>query len=404
MEVGDAEDRLSRIEAVTDPALALLGPVELVRTLLERAREVLVVDTATMLVLDSSTEQLVVTAALGIEEEVRQGIRIPVGEGFAGRVAQSRRPLVVDHVDETTVMNSLLWERGLRVLLGVPMVAMGRLVGVLHVGAVTQRSFTEDEIHLLSMVADRLALAASAQRSSAERSATAALQRSLLPVRLPTSPHLEFAARYVPGADVHVGGDWYDVFPLADGRWGVVIGDVVGHGLPAAVIMGRLRSALRAYALMEVDDPALVLDQLNRKAVHFEHGTMATVLYAIINPTHESLTMAVAGHPPPAMAVPGDEARLVEVDPSPPIGLPYQKRPHNVTVPLPLGSVMCFYTDGLVERRGQPIDLGLDQLCAAMTADRANVVCSRIMRALTDNLDEPEDDTAVLVMRRTTEP
>ncbi|MFD1050854.1 SpoIIE family protein phosphatase, partial [Kibdelosporangium lantanae] len=75
-----------------------------------------------------------------------------------------------------------------------------------------------------------------------------------------------------------------------------------------------------------------------------------------------------------------------------------------VTVPLSLGSVMCFYTDGLVERRGQPIDLGLDQLCAAMTADRANVVCSRIMRALTDNLDEPEDDTAVLVMRRTTEP
>ena len=404
MEVGDAEDRLSRIEAVTDPALAQLGPDELVRALLQRAREVLAVDTATVLVLDSSTEQLVVTEALGIEEEVRQGVRIPFGDGFAGRVAQSGSPLVVDHVDETTVMNSLLWERGLRVLLGVPMMAMGRLVGVLHVGAVTQRSFTADEIHLLSMVADRLALVVSAQRSSAERAATSALQRSLLPVRLPTSPHLEFAARYVPGADVHVGGDWYDVFPLDGGRWGVVIGDVVGHGLPAAVIMGRLRSALRAYALIEIDDPALVLDQLNRKAVHFEHGTMATVLYAIINPDHGSLTMAVAGHPPPAMVVPGEQPRLVEVDPSPPIGLPYQKRPHNVTVPLPLGSVMCFYTDGLVERRGQPIDVGLEQLCAAMTADRANVVCSRIMRALTDNLDEPEDDTAVLVMRRTVEP
>src|SRR5207244_984161 len=161
-DVGDVEDRLRGIEAVTDPALAQLGPVQLVRTLLERAREVLAVDTATMLMLDSSTDQLVVTEALGIEEEVRQGIRIPVGEGFAGWVAQSRRPLVVDHVDETTVMNSLLRERGLRVLLGVPMIAMGRLVGVLHVGAVTQRSFTEDEIHLLGMVADRLALAASA--------------------------------------------------------------------------------------------------------------------------------------------------------------------------------------------------------------------------------------------------
>jgi sigma-B regulation protein RsbU (phosphoserine phosphatase) len=400
VEVGDAEDRLRRIEAVTDPALAQLGPVQLVRTLLQRARTVLDVDTATVLLLDSSSGQLVVTEALGIEEEVRQGIRIPVGEGFAGRVAQSRSPLVVDHVDETTVMNSLLWERGLRVLLGVPMMAMGRLVGVLHVGALTQRSFTDDEVHLLSIVADRVALAASAERSSAEREATAALQRSLLPVRLPTSPDLEFAARYVPGADVHVGGDWYDVFPLAENRWGVVIGDVVGHGLPAAVIMGRLRSALRAYALIEVDDPALVLDRLNRKAVHFEHGTMATVLYAIIEPAHESLTMAVAGHPPPAIAVPGGRPRLVDVDPSPPIGLPYQKRPHNVTIPLPLGSVMCFYTDGLVERRGQPIDVGLDQLCAAMTTGGANAVCSRIMRALTDNLDAPEDDTAVLVMRR----
>lgn len=391
---------MRRIEAVTDPALSQLDVDELVRELLARLRGVLRVDTATVLLLDHSAGQLAVIEAVGIEEEVRQGVRVPVGEGFAGRVAQSMAPLMVDQVDNTTVVNSLLWQKGLQVLLGVPMIAMGRLVGVLHVGALTRRSFTDDDVHLLRMVADQVALAVDAQTTSAERAAVSALQRGLLPSRLPRSSDLEFAARYVAGAGQQVGGDWYDVFPLPGDRLGIVIGDVVGHGLPSAIIMGRLRSALRAYALLKVDDPALVLDRLNRKAAHFERGVMATVLYAVVDPAHESMTIAVAGHLPPVLAVPGEPAKLVEVHPDPPIGTDYSRRNRALTVPLPKSSLMCFYTDGLVERRGRSIDEGLTRLCEAITLDRADMVCQHIMHALFADDESADDDTAVLVMRR----
>ncbi|HEY0807396.1 MAG TPA: GAF domain-containing protein, partial [Pseudonocardiaceae bacterium] len=227
-EHGDAADRLRRIEAVTDSALAELNTEKLLGELLLRVRELLGVDTATVLLLDASARQLVATAAVGIEQEVRQGVRIPVGRGFAGRVAAERQPVIVDHVDDSTVVNPLLWERGLRVMLGVPLLAEGSLIGVLHVGSVTQQRFTDDDIHLLQMVADRIALAVRTQVSMVERAAAAALQRSLLPSVLPSLPGLEFAARYVPGSDTGVAGDWYDVFTLPGDRVGVVMGDVVG--------------------------------------------------------------------------------------------------------------------------------------------------------------------------------
>ena len=155
-------------------------------------------------------------------------------------------------------------------------------MGVLHVGSFAPRSFGEYEIGLLQLAADRLALATQAQISHAERAAATALQRSLLPSRLPVVPEFDFAARYVPSAELGVGGDWYDVFALPGDRVGIVIGDVSGHGLSSAVIMGRLRSALRAYAL-DNDSPGVVLDKLDRKANHFEAGVMATVAYGIID-------------------------------------------------------------------------------------------------------------------------
>jgi serine phosphatase RsbU (regulator of sigma subunit) len=394
----DAEDRLRRLEAVTDSALSHLDLEKLLQELLERVRELLSVDTATVLLYEKSAGSLVATAAAGIEEEVRQGARTILGEGFAGKVAMQRKPIIVEHADATTVVNPLLWEKGLRVLLGVPMLAAGQLIGVLHVGSISVRRFTDHDIQLLQLVADRMALATQAQVSSAERAAAAALQRSLLPARLPNLPGVEFAARYVPGADLRVGGDWYDVFPLPEDRWGIVMGDVVGHGLPAAVVMGRLRSALRAYALLDSEDPSDVLDKLDRKATHFEPGALATVLYAVLGPSRQSLRLSLAGHPPPVLAVPDQPSRLLELPADPPIGTGYVRRRRSYLVEIPLGSVMCFYTDGLVERRDRGLDAGFVQLCQAVEAMSAEVVCSRIMTAMLGN-EPPGDDVAVLVMR-----
>ncbi|MET0132469.1 MAG: GAF domain-containing SpoIIE family protein phosphatase [Kibdelosporangium sp.] len=397
----DIEDRLRRLEAVTDSALSHLDQEKLLQELLERVRELLGVDTATVLLYEKSAGQLAATAAAGLEEEVRQGVRIGFGEGFAGQVAAQRKPIVLDHVDATTVVNPLLWEKQLRALLGVPLLAGGQLLGVLHVGSVPARRFSDDDIHLLQLVADRMALATQAHMSTTERAATAALQRSLLPALPPSLPGLEFAARYVPGAALTVGGDWYDVFPLPEGQWGIVMGDVVGHGLPAAVIMGRLRSALRSYALLDTD-PAVVLDRLDRKVTHFEPGAMATVLYAVINPSRQSLRISLAGHPPPVVATRDQPTRLLTLPANPPIGSGYA-RPHPSShVEIPPDSVICFYTDGLVERRDRGIDDGLTLLCQAVEAQPAEAVCASVMAALIGD-EATSDDVALLVLRHPAE-
>lgn len=388
-----------RIGSVTDSALSHLDLEKLLRELLQRVRELLTVDTATVLLYEAASGHLVATATAGFEEEVWQGVRVPVGAGFAGRVAARREPVVIEHVDDSTVVNPLLWEKGLRAMLGVPMIAAGQLVGVLHVGSMEQRTFADQDIQLLQLAADRIAVAVQVQESQTERATATALQRSLLPGRLPQLDGLEFAARYVPGADLRVGGDWYDVFPLPDGRWGLVMGDVVGHGLSAAVVMGRLRSALRAYALLDLDDPAGVLEKLDRKATHFEPGAMATVLYTVVDPSYERMRVSLAGHPPPVIAAPNRSAALLDVKPDPPIGARWEPRRNTTTVDLPEGAVACFYTDGLVERRGHSLDSGLEQLCAAVDDRPAEMVCIRVMSMLTGT-HQPEDDVALLVMRR----
>jgi phosphoserine phosphatase RsbU/P len=395
----EAEERLRRIASVTDSSLARLDSGQLLDELLGRVRGSLRVDTATVLLADETGHQLTAVASAGIAEEVHQGVRVPVGRGFAGRVAAERRPVTIDHVDNATVVNPLLWERGLRTLLGVPLLVEGRLVGVLHVGRVQRRLFTDDEVQLLQMVADRIALVVRSQMTLSERSAVTALQQSLLPTVLPVVPGVEFAARYVPGADTGFGGDWYDVFPLPDDRVGVVIGDVVGSGLAAAVVMGRLRSALRAYAL-DVDDPAQVLRKLDRKAHHFEYGTMATVCYAVVDASRDWMTLALAGHPPPAIVAPGTDAVFTQPPIGPPIGFAGGGGHYaDSVVGLPQRAVVCFYTDGLVERRGSPIDDGLDLLLATVEPGAPEMVCARVMAALVGTR-AASDDVAVVAMRR----
>ncbi len=398
-EANGAEDQLQRIESVTDSALSHLDLEKLLQELLERVRDLLAVDTATVLLHDSGAGQLVAAAAAGFEEEVRQGVRVPVGSGFAGQVAAERKPVIIERVDASTVVNPLLWEKGLHTMLGVPMVAAGRLIGVVHVGTFAHRQFDDHDIQLLQLAADRIALATQSQVSQTERATAAALQRSLLPGRLPRPEGLEFAARYVPGAGLRIGGDWYDVFPLPGDRWGIVMGDVVGHGLPAAVVMGRLRSALRAYAL-DVEDPAGVLEKLNRKATHFEPGIMATVLYAVVEPSHARMNVSLAGHPPPVLARPGAAAELLDLRPDPPIGMRHNGDRRSTAVEIPEGSVVCFYTDGLIERRDWIVDTGLELLRAAIDTRPAEAVTAKVMSALT-GANPPEDDVALLVMRRT---
>ena len=153
-----ARERLERVQAVTDAALSHLDLEELLAVLLPRIRSILDADTCAVLLLDEKTNELVARAAVGIEEEVEQGVRIPVGRGFAGRIAAERRPVVIDDVDHADVLNPILREKGIRSMCGVPLLVRGETIGVLHVGALRHRRFTPDDIDLLELVADRVAL------------------------------------------------------------------------------------------------------------------------------------------------------------------------------------------------------------------------------------------------------
>ncbi|GHF16219.1 hypothetical protein GCM10017786_57620 [Amycolatopsis deserti] len=394
----EAEHKLQRIGLVSDSALAHLATEDLLPELLDRVRQVLHSDTAVVLLLEPGGRELVAVAARGIETEVSQGVRVPVGKGFAGQVIARREPVQLQRVDSTTVVNRLLWEKGIQTLLGVPLLVGGEALGVLHVGSLSPREFTPEDVELLQLAADRIALAAHAQRAKAERAAAAELQRSLLPTQLPIVPGLELAARYVPGDEGAIAGDWYDVFLLPNGWLGVVIGDVVGHGLPAAIVMGRMRSALRAFAL-EGGDPAEVLANLDRKMQHFEPGMMATVLYALVEPNFERLHVSSAGHLVPVQGRVGERGRLLDVAVDPPIGALRDVRRRVTVTEMPPGSVVCFYTDGLVERRGIALDDGLERLCDAVHPAQPHTVCADVMAELIGE-DTPDDDVALLALRR----
>jgi serine phosphatase RsbU (regulator of sigma subunit) len=340
---------------------------------------------------------LIATAAAGLEEEVRQGVRIPVGRGFAGRIAAEQKPVILNRVDHTTVLNPILWEKGIRSMMGVPLVAGGRVIGVLHVGSLAPREFTSQDAGLLQLAADWAAAAVQSMTSRADRVAAKALQRSLVPSALPVVAGAELAARYVPGSGA-VGGDWYDVFTLPSGELCVVMGDVAGSGLPAAVIMGRMRSALRAYAL-ETPDPAEVLDRLDRKMQHFEPDAMATVLYAVTDLTRDQMHISLAGHFPPIVARPGKPAELADIAPGLMIGVAPGVRRQVTTVDVRPGTLLCFYTDGLVERPGQPVDEGLTRLCQAVAAASPEAACARVMGTIVGS-EAARDDIALLMLRR----
>ncbi|MFZ0341163.1 MAG: GAF domain-containing protein [Gaiellaceae bacterium] len=165
-------EHVRRLQSVTDAALAHLRLDELLAALLERTRQILEVDTCAILLLDEGTNELVARAALGIEEEVEQGVRVPVGAGFAGRIAAEKRPVILDDVDHAHVLNPLLREKGVKSMLGVPLVVEGEVRGVLHVGSLRPRAFHDDEVELLQLVADRAALSIEhARLFEAERAA-----------------------------------------------------------------------------------------------------------------------------------------------------------------------------------------------------------------------------------------
>ena len=397
--VSDRDPALDNLLAVTDTSLTELDVDDLLGELLNRVRLILDADTAAVLLREPESEVLIARAARGLEDEVREGVLIPIGRGFAGAIAATKRPVILDRIDSTTVANPILWEKGIQTMLGVPLLHDERLIGVLHVGRLEDRPFTEHDTMLLQVAAERVAAAIETRRLAVEVAAARELERSLQPTRLPRLPEIEFAGRYVPSERRAIGGDWYDAFVLPGGRIWVVTGDVAGHGLNAAVVMGRVKSALRSFTLVR-DRAAEVLALTDRKVHFFEFGTMITVVAATATPPYEKWEIASAGHLPPILVGDGRPAELLDIPVGPPLGVDLGIERSSIEVSLAPGSVMLLYTDGLVERRHVSMDDRLEQLRDTVISDDPESVCRTVMHRLIDA--STDDDIAVLAVRRTT--
>ena len=391
------DDKLRDLQRVTDAALAYLPLEGLLDELLIRVVGILDVHTAAILLLEDDARTLVPRAAKGLEEEVERRVRIPVGSGFAGRIAANREAVRITDLAHAEIVNPLLAEKGLKSLLGVPLIAEGAVIGVMHVGSLEERDFTDDDVELLQSAGDRAALAVQARLAERERGLAEALQRSLMP-RLPDVPGMGIAGRYLPSA-ARLGGDWYDAFTVPGGRLGMAIGDVSGRGFHAAALMGQLRSGLRAYA-MEGGSPAEVVGRLSQLLRQLEPGRNATLQYLLLDPQEGSLLLASAGHPPPLVLNGGGTGSFVELRGSVPLGAVRYASYEEVETRLDPGATLVLYTDGVIERPGEPLDAGLERLLEAATrADRDPLrICDAIVGALLPD-GATRDDAAILAVR-----
>ncbi|MFF8386275.1 SpoIIE family protein phosphatase [Streptomyces kanasensis] len=326
--------------------------------------------------------------------------RRPVREAVVGATAAGGAPEAAGHASDAHSM------------MAVPLTARGVLLGVVSLWrAYRPEPFEDDDLTLAAEFAARAAVSIdNARRFTQQREAALSLQRSLLPSDVPEHPAVEVAHRYLPaGGATEVGGDWFDVIPLSGSRVALVVGDVVGHGVPAAATMGRLRTAVHTLAGLDLEPDEVLsqLDDLVGRIAREQEATGpvtgdqivgATCLYAVYDPISRRCALARAGHPPPVLVTPRGRAALVDLPAGPPLGLgglPFEAAEFE----LPEGSLIALYTDGLIESGRHDVDEGLRLLYAALDAAEPDLdaLCGRVTRTVLP--DRPTDDVAVLLAR-----
>jgi PAS domain S-box-containing protein len=393
-------DMVSGIQALVDAALQSTSLEEMLDDLVAGVQRVLGADAAAIFLADDDETLRLGASSCGTPPASVEPIAF--GDGFAGGVAGSRKPLYVERPDPQALRDPGLRTLEIDSLLAVPMLAQGAVIGVLEVCASPPHRFTADDLGMLRLAADRVALAISHARVyEREHNIAVTLQRSLLPERLPEVPGLDVAARYRPAAaEAEVGGDWYDVIPIPGGGAGLVMGDVAGKGIAAASMVGRLRSALRAYAL-EGHGPAKVVEQLNRLVwTEAWEGQMVTLLYVMVDPVDGTARWVNAGHLPPLLVGANGWPRFLEGGSSVPLGVVPFPAYEEASAAIRPGSTLVLYTDGLVEVPGAHIDDGLSRLVEQVMSAPGDpeALCEHLLGTLVPERGAP-DDVALLSLR-----
>jgi serine phosphatase RsbU (regulator of sigma subunit)/anti-sigma regulatory factor (Ser/Thr protein kinase) len=329
--------------------------------------------------------------------------------GVPNVIRTGRSELYPEIADELLVQGArdedhlrLLREVGLKSVLIVPLTARGRTMGAITlVSTESGRQYGVEDLRFAEELAHRAAVAVDNSRLySREHNAAVTLQQSLLPRQLPEVPGMEFAARYLPAtSELDVGGDWYDAIQLSDGSVGVAIGDVVGHGVEAAAVMGQFRNALRAYVL-DGRGPDAAVERLNRLTRTFDQNDMATLVYVVLDTATGGFRFVRAGHPPPLIRDVEGNVTQLNGQGALPVGVAPNVRYPATSMKLEPGSTLLLYTDGLVERRGEPLEEGIANLerVLADAPEPLEELCDHLLASLAGD-DQRDDDIALLVMR-----
>ncbi|WP_037642730.1 SpoIIE family protein phosphatase [Streptomyces bicolor] len=355
----------------------------------------------------------------GVLAAAGESVRYPAGSPVARCLTEGRaavygagEPAIARWADEDP-QAAWIGRAEVRSVMVVPLRAQSDVVGAVLLGRHRRREpFDADDMWLGEQLAGTAAEAIHrARRGGREHTTTVTLQRSLLPQTFSDQQALDVATRYLPaGGRAGVGGDWFDVIPLSGSRVALVVGDVVGHGIRASATMGRVRTAVRTLADVDMPPDELLthLDDLvvhlsaeeagPEEAVQGAAGIGTTCLYAVYDPISRHLTLARAGHPPPAVVAPDGTVHFLDVPPGPPLGLgglPFE----TMDTELAEGSLIALYTDGLLQARDHDIDEALDKMFATLArpASTPDAVCDRLLTAMLTH--PPDDDVALLVAR-----
>jgi serine phosphatase RsbU (regulator of sigma subunit)/anti-sigma regulatory factor (Ser/Thr protein kinase) len=335
-------------------------------------------------------------------------------EGLAdvplAQAVRSGDPVFLGSLEELDERYPHMLERqrglGTRAMAALPMSVGREPIGGLLLSFGSDRLFDTNAQAFLAAYAAQVTQAMKrALKFQVQKTTSELLQRSLMPESLPDLTDLAMGAYYEPGGSgVDVGGDWYDVMALADGRVVVALGDVMGKGVPAAIVMGQVRSAMRAYALID-PAPSLVLGRLDTLVSSLGvPEQIVTVIYGVIDRDRTCIRMAVAGHPPPILAPPSEEPRVLEVAAGPPLGIsagPWEETEVGLAPDTPL----LFFSDGLVETRGIELDDGIEMLrqhIGKLEHRRRNPreLCARLAEQM--RRDDSDDDVTMLALMNTT--
>jgi serine phosphatase RsbU (regulator of sigma subunit)/anti-sigma regulatory factor (Ser/Thr protein kinase)/uncharacterized protein YigA (DUF484 family) len=287
-----------------------------------------------------------------------------------------------------------------RCVYAVPIVAKGEAIGALAVYFQQERSRpSAEEAELISSFAHQAGVALERARAyEVEHEAAMTLQRNLMPEGTGYSATVDVDGRYLPATrGVHVGGDWYDIVDRPDGTVAFAVGDIAGHGLQAAAAMGQVRSAWRALAL-SMTEPNAILTSLDRFAGSVDGAFFSTILTLLLDPSHGELRYASAGHPPALVIEPDGSTRFLEGGRSVPLGLPFDLPRPQAQERLGPGSILVVYTDGLVERREEPLDRGLERLAQMASRVRAGSLTEISDGLLEIVADDRHDDVALLTI------